>query len=168
MKCLNVEIKAVCRQPQKVRLALKAMKAVFKGVDSQTDTYFKVKKGRLKLREGNIENALIHYFRQDKRGPKNSKVNIFKTERNSCLGPLLSSALGVKAVVKKRREIYFLGNVKFHIDRVEKLGSFVEIEAIDSSGRIGRSALLGQCLRFIKLFGISENDLIEGSYSDML
>jgi predicted adenylyl cyclase CyaB len=120
------------------------------------------------LRRGNIENSLIFYARENKKGPKNSHVRIFRTENGRALGELLSASLGVLVEVEKRREIYFIGNVKFHIDRVPRLGSFVEIEAIDSTGRIGRAKLLRQCNNYLKLFGISENDLVQYSYSDLL
>ena len=77
-------------------------------------------------------------------------------------------ALGVLAVVDKRREIYFLDNVKFHIDRVAGLGRFVEIEAIDATGEIGRQRLRAQCEEYVKLLGIQPEDLVACSYSDML
>jgi len=70
--------------------------------------------------------------------------------------------------VKKAREIYFLNNVKFHIDSVEKLGSYIEIEAIDKVGDIGRDRLLAQCEDFMLLFNIHDKDLIDCSYSDLL
>ena len=58
--------------------------------------------------------------------------------------------------------------MKFHIDDVKELGTFVEIEAIDSDGTIGREKLLEQCNEYLKLFGILESDLLADSYSDML
>ncbi|NYZ78354.1 adenylate cyclase, partial [Candidatus Micrarchaeota archaeon] len=85
MKHLNVEIKAKCANPDKIRRILKAEKALFKGVDRQTDTYFKTNRGRLKLREGNIENHLIYYERKNQAGPKQSKIILFKTEAGSPL-----------------------------------------------------------------------------------
>ena len=74
----------------------------------------------------------------------------------------------VLKVVKKHREIYFIGNVKFHIDSVDGLGDFVEIETIDASGSIGRDELLRQCGEYMELLGIADEDLVEGSYSDMV
>ena len=63
---LNIEIKAHCQYPEKIQKILEVKNGRFIGTDHQTDTYFKVENGRLKLKEGNIENALIHYERQDK------------------------------------------------------------------------------------------------------
>jgi len=76
--------------------------------------------------------------------------------------------LGTLAVVDKQREIYFIDNVKFHIDNVRNLGSFVEIEAIDRNGTIGIEKLTEQCNYYMNLFKIEKNDLIDISYSDMM
>ncbi|MEK7546742.1 MAG: class IV adenylate cyclase [Patescibacteria group bacterium] len=168
MAHINIEIKARCDNHEKVRNFLKSRKAGFRGIDHQVDTYFKVGAGRLKLREGNIENYLIFYERENKEGPKQSKVNLFKTPPKSSLKDILTQALGVLVIVDKKREIYFIENVKFHIDTVKDLGTFMEIEAIDSDGNIGKEKLLEQCNNYIKSFDISENDLISVSYSDLL
>lgn len=77
MNHINIEIKAKCSQPDKIRDFLKSQSAEFKGVDHQIDTYFKVNKGRLKLREGNIENNLIYYERENKQGPKQCYFILF-------------------------------------------------------------------------------------------
>ncbi len=71
-------------------------------------------------------------------------------------------------MVEKKREIYFIDNVKFHIDEVKGLGTFIEIEAIDKEGNIGRDKLLTQCKEYVGLFGIEDKDLVSFSYSDLL
>lgn len=162
-----IEIKARCAQPEKIRRILEEHNADFKGVDHQIDTYFKVAHGRLKLREGNIENHLIHYFRSNQAGPKKSEVLLYKTTPDSSLKTILETSVGVLTVVDKQREIRFIGNVKFHIDVVKGLGDFIEIEAIDTDGSISEAELLVQCQYYIDLFGIEEGDLLESSYSDM-
>src|SRR3989339_2205697 len=126
MTQLNIEIKARSNKQDLIREILKAHRAEFKGVDHQIDTYFKVNSGRLKLREGNIENSLIHYDREDKEGPKQSNVTFYNSADGDSLKEILSKALGILVVVDKSREIYFIDNVKFHIDVVENLGIFVE------------------------------------------
>ncbi len=168
MNSLNIEIKAKSNNQSKVREILKSKNAIEKGVDHQIDTYFNVNKGRLKLREGNIENCLIHYLREDKEGPKQSDVILFKSEPNSTLKEILTNSMGILTIVDKKREIYFIENVKFHIDNVKNLGTFIEIEAIDRDGTIGKSKLLEQCEFYLELFGIKENDLISVSYSDLI
>lgn len=168
MAHLNIEIKARCGHPEKIRALLLDRNARFIGEDHQIDTYFTVPNGRLKLREGTIENNLIHYNRSNQAGPKRSAVSLYKPKPGSSLKPLLSSALGVKVVVNKRRSIYFIENVKFHIDEVQELGSFVEIEAIDEDGSIGETKLQEQCEHYMTLFEIKPEDLVEVSYSDLL
>lgn len=168
MSHVNIEIKAKCGNPDKIRKILKSKKADFKGIDHQIDTYFKVDKGRLKLREGNIENFLIHYQREDNEGPKQSDVTLFHAPAGPALKEILSNGLDVLIVVDKQREIYFIDNVKFHVDEVEGLGSYIEIEAIDNNGAIGKDKLFEQCKKYMGLFGILESDLISCSYSDLL
>lgn len=165
---LNIEIKAKSASQDKIREILNSLKADFKGLDHQIDTYFNVSFGRLKLREGNIENYLIQYSREDKEGPKQSDVVLYKSTPSSSLKAILTKSLGVLTVVDKKREIYFIDNVKFHLDTVEGLGTFVEIEAIDKNPSIGREKLLEQCDYYLKLFKISKEDLISVSYSDLL
>ena len=168
MAHINIEIKAKSNNQNTIREILKSKKADNKGTDHQIDTYFKVNNGRLKLREGTIENYLIHYQRENKKGPKQSNVTLFSFNPESSLKEVLTKALGILVVVDKQREIYFIDNVKFHIDTVKNLGTFVEIEAIDKSGTIGKAELLKQCQYFLNLFKISQDDLISVSYSDLL
>lgn len=168
MSHINIEIKARCGNHEKIREQLKSREADFKGTDHQIDTYFKVNHGRLKLREGNIENFLIYYERENKEGPKQSDIILFKSSPGSSLKSILEKSNGVLTVVDKKREIYFIENVKFHLDLVEGLGTFMEIEAIDKDGTIGKEKLLEQCNEYLALFGIFPEDLISVSYSDLL
>jgi predicted adenylyl cyclase CyaB len=139
MAHINIEIKAQCKEPQRLRQLLNERGADFKGADHQVDTYFKAARGRLKLRQGTIENSLIFYERPDTAGPKRADVSLFRTDATGGkqLYETLTAAMEVLVAVDKQREIYFIDNVKFHLDTVEGLGSFVEIEAIDETGGIG-------------------------------
>jgi adenylate cyclase, class 2 len=172
MNRLLIEIKARCADPLSIAAILAAHNADFKGIDHQMDTYFRATHGRLKLREGNIENTLIHYNRPNQSGPKQSDVTLFKTPTEAAaLKKILTDAVGILAVVDKKRQIYFIDNVKFHIDEVVGLGSFVEIEAIDSENTkevLSAEALHKQCRFYIELFNIQESDLLTSSYSDMI
>lgn len=168
MSFLNVEIKARCTDASFIRNYLLSQGAEFKGTDQQTDTYFNVTNGRLKLREGNIENALIWYERTNQAGPKNSSVNLVKIDDAKGLKETLRKSSGIKVVVQKKREIYFIGNVKFHIDEVPGLGSFAEIEASNLYADLSQEQLKEQCDFYLAAFGINDTDLVEVSYSDML
>ena len=99
MDYVNIEIKARCSDHGKIRSILKSKNADFKGLDHQVDTYFKVSSGRLKLREGNIENHLIFYDRPNQAGPKQADVALFDTEPNSEVKDVLVKALGVLFIV---------------------------------------------------------------------
>lgn len=165
----NIEIKARCADPSFIRNYLQNQNSIFKGVDKQTDTYFNVSNGRLKLRQGVIENSLIFYKRENIAGPKLSEVLLYKVNENSdLLKKALTQANGIKVSVTKKREIYFIDNVKFHIDEVEELGSFVEIEAIDSDGSMGIDFIRKQCDHYLQQLNIDEADLLTESYSDMM
>jgi predicted adenylyl cyclase CyaB len=168
MSHLNIEIKASCPDASFIRNYLLEHQAEFKGLDHQSDTYFKVSHGRLKLREGNIENNLIFYERDNQAGPKNSRFHLVKVEDAAGLKDVLTKSNGILVVVKKSREIYYIKNVKFHIDVVEDLGSFVEIEAGNILADLTPGELKAQCDLYLKAFNIGEEDLVENSYSDML
>jgi adenylate cyclase class IV len=163
-----IEIKARAGDLDAPRRLLQARGARFVGLDRQVDTYFRVPVGRLKLREGAIENALIHYRREDRSGPKHSQVSLYPSTPDSTLKGILGDALGVDVVVDKQREIYFLDNVKVHLDTVSGLGTFVEIEAIDGDGTRPLETLRAQCEELLRAFGIAEEDLLAVSYSDLL
>jgi predicted adenylyl cyclase CyaB len=168
MSYLNVEIKAKCPDPAFIRNYLIAQHADFKGTDHQVDTYFCVASGRLKLREGKIENNLIYYERSNQQGPKSSHFNLVKIPDAGGLKEVLQKSIGIKVVVEKKREIYYIGNVKFHIDEVTDLGSFVEIEAGNLLAAKTREELQQQCDFYLQAFGIRHEDLVAVSYSDML
>jgi predicted adenylyl cyclase CyaB len=167
MKHVNIEIKARSNNHEPIRAYLKEHGADSKGTDHQIDTYFQVSHGRLKLREGNIENALVYYERSNQKGPKQADVMLFRTEPGASLKDVLIASVGVLAVVDKQREIYFIDNVKFHLDTVKNLGTFMEIEAIDDGTR-GKDELERQCQHFLQELGIKEDDLLTNSYSDMV
>ena len=168
MAHLNVEFKARVNDLSLPEKKLQELKPFFKGEDNQVDTYFKVPRGRLKLREGNIENALIYYERENTAGKKQSNILLYQHEPNHTLKEILVITHGVKVVVNKKRRIYFIDNIKFHFDTVESLGNFIEVEAIDETGNIGFEKLTGQCEHFASFFEIQQWDYIAPSYSDLL
>ncbi len=165
---VTYEFKAKTKRLPDLEALLLKHQPLFKGLDFQTDTYFKVPFGRLKLREGNIEQALIHYFRGDTVGAKISRVLLYEHEPNDNLKEILTTSLGIKTVVAKKRKIYFIDNVKFHFDEVKDLGTFVEVEAIETDEVKDLEKLKDQCLFYARLFGIEEEDYVALSYSDLL
>lgn len=168
MKVINVEIKATCNDLERIRQILLERDAKFIGLDHQVDTYFRSSSGRLKLREGNIENNLIWYQRPDQAGPKTSHCVLYKTEKDSALKAILHDAMGVMVVVDKEREIYFIDNIKIHLDQVKGLGTFLEIEAQSEEGDKSEELLNRQCVQLMDELGIRNEDLVNESYSDLL
>ncbi len=163
-----IEIKARCSNLDKARAVLSGAGARRVGLDRQIDTYFEVARGRMKLRQGTIENNLIFYSRPDGPAPKKSEVMLAPADNPELLRMLLSQALGVRCVVDKKREIYFHGNVKLHVDEVAGLGSFIEIEVIEESGNIDESEMRATCEEWMRRLDVRPEDLIAHSYSDML
>lgn len=165
---LNIEFKAKVNNINSLESKLLTLQPIFIGTDHQIDTYFNVQNNRLKLREGNIENALIHYKRENTASSKTSEVLLYQHSPNSILKQILTETLGVKAVVDKHRKIYFIENVKFHFDTVVGLGNFIEVEAIDTDGSISKEKLQQQCNYYFSFFQLKDNQLQEYSYSDMV
>jgi len=168
MNIKNFEFKAKVNEIEPYENKLLTLHPEFKGLDHQVDTYFNVPHGRLKLREGNIENSLINYDREDVAGSKESQVILYKHESNIALKYILTKQLGVKAVVDKKRKIYFIGNIKFHFDVVEGLGTFIEVEAIDENEAFTMDELKSQCDTYFRFFRLTEKDIIDRSYSDLI
>jgi adenylate cyclase, class 2 len=168
MAHINFEFKAQRNDIDELENVLLSLNPKFIGQDHQIDTYFNVANGRLKLREGNIENALIYYERENTTDAKLSTVLLYQHLPNPSLKEVLTKVHGVKTVVDKIRKIYFIDNVKFHFDTVAQLGTFIEVEAIDSNGTLGLDTLKMQCEKYAHLFGITPQNYIAFSYSDLL
>lgn len=168
LNILNIEFKAKVSNSSFIKNKLLELGAKDFGLDHQIDYYFYNPNGRLKLRKGNIENSLIYYERSDAKGPRESFIRLEKLDSNNSLEKVLEASNGIKVIVDKKRNIFFIENVKFHLDEVEGLGNFFEIEAIDETGEIGREKLKEQCDYYLKIFEIKENDFIRVSYSDLI
>lgn len=168
MNIINIEFKAKVDGLEFYENKLLALNPVFKGIDYQIDTYFNTTKGRLKLREGNIENSLINYDRENTNESKQSDIILYQHEPNVALKNILIRQLGVKRIVEKKRKIYFVENVKFHFDMVEGLGTFIEVEAIDNNGEFSIQQLKEQCDHYFNYFELLKSQLIDKSYSDLI
>jgi len=168
MKLKNYEFKARTADLNKLEQRLLELNPLFKGEDHQIDTYFNVPAGRLKLREGNIENALIYYERLDIPEAKQADIILYKHNPEKSLKDILIKVHGVKAIVDKTRKIYFIGNVKFHFDRVKQIGTFIEVEAIDETGNTGPEKLIEQCNKYFSFFSLEKSDYVDKSYCDLM
>jgi len=164
----DFSIKARCSNLVLVEQILRSMSPVYLGEDLQTDTYFSVPIGKMKLRTGNIERLLTHYLREEDQGGK-MKTTVFLYERNPSANFIREHTGKLRQIgqVIKSRRIFFIGNVKFHLDT---LGDqrFVEIEAIDRDGTLGIEVIREQADKYRQLLGVTERDIVNGSYIDML
>jgi len=163
---INYEFKAYCNDFSKVISLLKEAGAINRGLDLQKDTYFKVNAGRLKLREGSIKSYLIWYDRPNVSRTKKSDVLLFEPGDPSVLKEILMKSLGVNVVVEKRRQIFSLKNIKIHMDSVEGLGNFVEVEAQGEPG--DEAKLHQQCEEMKKQLILAKEDFVSCSYCDLL
>ncbi|TXH22976.1 MAG: CYTH domain-containing protein [Chitinophagaceae bacterium] len=168
MNITNFEFKARVHETEKYEKKLQELNPVFQGIDYQIDTYFNALKGRLKLREGNIENALIHYNRANIKGAKASQILLYKHQPDTALKNILIAQFGIKVVVDKKRKIYFIDNVKFHFDEVAQLGSFIEVEVISENENISVDELKKQCDFYIDFFELTPAQMELASYSDLI
>jgi predicted adenylyl cyclase CyaB len=163
----NLEIKARLDSLDRARCVAQEIATQDLGVELQTDTYFRCPIGRLKLREiAGRAATLIAYARPDAPGPKPSDYHLIPVADAVALAAGLDAALGVKQVVRKRREIHLVDNVRIHLDEVDGLGTFIEFEAVIVDDATARDAP-EQVERLIAQFGIQTNDLVSGSYAEM-
>jgi adenylate cyclase class IV len=134
----NLEVKARAVQGfPPLRRVLEERGGKLQWVRQQVDTFYRVPAGRLKLREEYEDDRLssaqlIPYFRPDQPDPKESSYVVIPVAAPDALRELLDRMLGVKGVVRKTREFWLLygDSLRVHLDTVEGLGEFVEIEAI--------------------------------------
>ena len=168
MKITTVEFKVKVKNIRWLEQKLNELNPLFIGDDHQIDTYYNVANGRLKLREGDIENALIYYERPDTANARQSDVLLYKHKPDKTLKEILKKLHGLKIIVDKKRRIYFIDNIKFHFDTVKKLGTFIEVEAIDVNGQISVRKLKEQCDRYFTFFRFKDSDYVNCSYSDLL
>lgn len=165
-----VELKARIGDLRIIRKKLTKLGAQHIGTYQQTDLYFEVPKGRLKLREakGDDEAELIYYERENVAGPKRSDVYILKIKKPCFFTDLLKKALKTRIVVDKVREIYRLEGTQIHLDSVRKLGAFVEFEreTLASGDTTRKDLRVLEELR--EKLGISPENLESLSYSDII
>ena len=168
MNTKNIEFKARVSSLAPYENKLLTLSPRFEGLDHQVDTYFNVPNGRLKLREGNIENALINYNRADTADAKLSDIILYHHQPDAALKAILKLQLGIKAVVDKKRKIYFINHIKFHFDEVDGLGTFIEVEVIDKNGNLTIEAMKKDCDHYFHFFNLQKTDLVDRSYSDLI
>ncbi len=165
----NVEIKARVRDPRELRRRALELAERRVGLDEQTDTYFRVPRGRLKLRESLLSGGqLVPYLREDAPGPRRAEYRVVPVEEPESLRALLATLLGVHRVVRKRREILLVGNVRIHLDQVEGLGHFMELEAVQDGSPAALGDQAAKLHELMAKLGVDEADLVPVSYEALV
>jgi len=167
----NIELKARLRHRATAHEAAESLADRPVEVQSQCDTYFHCRHGRLKLREIDGRGAqLIWYDRADLADAKPSNYRLADVADGESLKATLAAALGVRAVVRKNRRVYWHRNVRIHLDEVDSLGSFLEFEAViaDSADSAEDAAARQLVAELLTHFDLRPDDLLRRSYGDML
>lgn len=168
MAARNIELKARLHDPEAARRIAQSIATRYVGVEEQVDTYFHCTKGRLKLREINRQSAqLIQYVRSNQTEPKPSDYQLVPVVEPELLKQALTAALGVRAVVRKRREIFLVDNVRIHLDAVDPLGDFLEFEAVLGS-EVTDAAGHAQLEDLAARFHLQPQDLLACSYGELI
>jgi adenylate cyclase class 2 len=161
MKCRHSDLAAA-------REAARRLGATPEGVLLQTDTYFRIGQGRLKLRETDGKPAvLIWYDRPDENRARGSDYHLSPVSDPASMKTVLTRALGQRGQVRKRRELHLWHNVRIHLDEVAGLGTLVELEAVLSPAddeKISQVRLDQLCAAL----GIEPADILAGSNVDLL
>lgn len=164
----NVEIKA--RIDGVAALAPRAATIATHGPEliEQDDTFFPCPNGRLKLRAFNAQQGqLIFYARPDQAGPKESFYILSATSSPDTLREALTAAYGAGGRVRKLRTLFLVGRTRVHLDRVEGLGEFLELEVVlrdDEAVEAG----VAEAHALMAQLGVTPDALIEGAYVDLL
>lgn len=167
----NIEIKA--RLPQGIEALRPAVRRIagVRGPEriAQDDTFFPCAQGRLKLRAFSAhEGELIFYQRTDEAGPKASFYVRSPTASPDTLREVLTLAHGgVSGRVRKRRELWLAGRTRIHLDAVEGLGQFLELEVVLKEGE-DEAAGVAEAQALLQQLGIDEGQLLRGAYVDLL
>ncbi len=164
----NVEIKARIQSIELLQLRAAALGARGPNNLEQDDTFFACDSGRLKLREfadGTAE--LIYYRRPDQAGPKESFYLVTPLSSAEPLRESLRLAYGIIGRVRKRRILYLAGRTRIHLDRVENLGDFIELEVVlDESETVEFG--VSEAHRLLRALEIQPDQLIDVAYVDLL
>ncbi len=170
MPARNVEIKAHLEDAETVAKRVKALGADGPRLLLQHDTFFRTPKGRLKLRRlagSEKSGELIFYERPDARGPKTSHYVITPSEDCVGLDDALTRAYGRCGVVAKERRLFLFGRTRIHLDRVEGLGDFLELEVVLAPDEEPEAGQL-EARQLLRDLRVPESALIEGAYVDLL
>jgi len=163
----NVEIKARIHDMDAMTRRVETLAGPCVEQLTQEDIFFNVPNGRLKLRTfADGRGELIHYDRENSLQPRESRYVCSPTTDPKSLNQALSNALGVRAVVRKTRMLYVLGQTRIHLDQVVGLGNFLELEVVlKPEEEVAHGVSVAKDLML--QLGVTETDLIADAYVDL-
>ena len=164
----NIEIKARVDNVERLRSRILAISDTEAETIYQEDVFFECNNGRLKLRkfpDGTGE--LIHYDRPNLTGPKESDYIITPVSHPGPLEESLARSNGVRGIVRKKRLLFLVGRTRIHLDSVEGLGDFVELEVVLDEGDTAQD---GKRIahEIMDALEINPANLVEDAYLDLL
>lgn len=164
----NVEIKARVVDPERLETKVREITNGDPSLIEQDDTFFNCETGRLKLRKfSEAQGELIFYRRADDSGPKESFYVISRTAEPDSLRETLELAYGSSGRVIKRRLLYFVGRTRIHLDRVQNLGDFLELEVVLEDHELPDHGVT-EARRILAQLDVEDAQLIQGAYVDLL
>jgi predicted adenylyl cyclase CyaB len=164
----NVEIKARIAGVEALTQIAARLADTGPVVLDQDDTFFSCPNGRLKLRDQFAAGAeLIFYQRADASGPKESFYVRTPVPDPQAMRALLQQAYGQSGRVRKRRILYLVGRTRIHLDTVDGLGEFLELEVVLRDGESADEGVL-EARRIMAALGIEPQQLLRGAYVDQL
>jgi len=164
----NIEIKAIIDDRETIYNKIKKISTSGPNLLIQKDIFYNSPFGRLKLREINGTNLeIIFYIRKNQKSPKTSKYYRIKVNKASIIDKLLRILLGIKGIVKKKREVFFVDRTRIHIDSVDSLGEFIELEVMlqMNENHYNGFAVANDLINYLE---IHNNSLIEKSYLELM
>ncbi|XP_050359770.1 uncharacterized protein LOC126779658 [Nymphalis io] len=169
----NVEIKAKVNDFDKICKIAEELSGAPPTIIHQNDTFYKVNTGRLKLRVYADESAtLVRYDRDDEQGPKLSNYDLLgfslnESSKIKTLDDIMKKCLGIRGKVVKERRLYMVDQTRIHIDKVDNLGNFMELEVVlrpeqtlEDGQAIAKDLQSKLCVK--------DEDLIDCAYVDLL
>lgn len=163
----NLEAKFRLDSLELARERAEAIGFALRGLLIQRDTFFSIHHGKLKLREQPDGASLIHYRRDRVRGLEVSHYEMVPVANPQAMLEFLRSALGVLHEVSKRRILLLRENIRLHLDQVDSLGEFGEIEAVVDPAA-GADAYRPEVAEILAALGIRDADLIDVSYFELM
>ncbi len=163
----NIEIKARANNLKETLLLARGLSDSPPQVLVQEDVFFNSPSGRLKLRTINgASSELIYYERSNETGPKSSDYILAPVADPQLMRQVLASAYGIRGIVRKRRTLVMVGITRVHLDEVEGLGDFIELEVVlpaDGSVEEG-TRIARELMRKLK---VDDASLLAGAYIDL-